>query len=331
MINEKYMGKIISKYRGYTAEQIKARADIPRQSDMVVTGDYVSCTRLGISFIRKVIYGAASKVKALVGCSNINVWSGFGPTARTAVDHELVNSVPEAGSLGSFAGYNKDATPPGWIAPPAAEDIYVASGGSVTFEVSLIMGEVNWSDMGVIAVMLAVYAGTTLVGYEAVNLEDDEVGNELWISVTLPNQTIQREYTARVWLVDHLIDFTDSDIVCRLPNTTDFAKTVKILAATTVVFDAPEGFTAEVGYNNYPNNGTVFYNNLEGLATWDEVRVYASIWGYREGAIGSEILIDTFTPWHHDDFASGAGQPNGDYFIASSGYICTIRVEAINT
>ena len=325
------MGKILTKYRGYTAEQIKARADIPRQSDMVVTGNNVSCTRLSISFIRKVINAAAYKVKALIGCSNINVWSGFGPTARTTANKELVNSVPEAGPLGSFAGYNKDAVAPGWTAPPAAEDVFVASGGSITFDAYLILGEVNWADMGVIAIMLAVYAGATLVGYEAVNLEDEEVGNEIWISVTLQNQTIQREYTARVWLVNHLIDFTDSDIVCRLPNTTDFTKTVKILAATTVVFDAPEGFTAEVGFNNYPNNGTVFYNNLEGLATWDEVRVYASIWGYREGAIGSEILIDTFAPWHHDDFADGSGQPNGEYFIGANGYICTIRVAAINT
>lgn len=322
---------IITKYRGYTAAEIKARADIPLQADMVVTGDSVDCKNLGISFIRNIIKGAASKVKALAGDSNVNVWSGFGPTARTAVAQQLVNSAPAAGSLGSFAGYNHDAVAPGWLNAPTPGDVYVASGGSVVFDASLIVGEVDWTELGVIGVVHAIYYGETIVAYRAIHFEDALIANEVFdISVTLTNQTIQRAYTGRIWLVDHLVDFSENDIVCRLPNTSDYTKTVKILPATTTVFDAPAGFTASVGFTNSPDFGTVYYTNLEALATWDEVRVYASIWGYREGAIGSEILLDTFTPWHHDDFADGQGQPNGSYFIYADGYICTIRVEAIN-
>jgi hypothetical protein len=321
---------IISAYRGFTAAAIKAKANIPAQADMTVVGTTVDCKNISVSMVRNVLNSSSSGVKGVASDSNVNAWSGFGPTVRTAPAGVLVNSAPAAGSLGSFAGYNHYAVAPGWVDVPVSGDVYVASGGSVTFDAHIILGEVNWADMGIIAVMLAVYDGTTLLSWDAVNLEDEAVGSELWISHTRLNQTIQRAYTVKIFLVNHLVDFSENDIVCRLPNTSDYTKTVKILPATTSVFEAPDGFTASVGFTNSPNFGTVYYTNLEGIATYDEVRVYASIWGWREGAIGSEILIDTFAPWHHDDFADGSGQPNGEYFIGANGYICTIRVEAIN-
>lgn len=322
---------IISVYRGYTAAAIKARADIPAQDDMTITLDDIDCKNISVSMVRNILNSPSSGVKGVANDSNVNVWSGFGPTVRTAPAQVLVNSAPSAGSLGSFAGYNHYATAPGWSIAPVSGDLYVASGGSAVFEASVDIGEVNWlEDMGVIAVVHAIYYGETMVAYTAVNLETAQPTNIVdALTVTLTNQTLQRAYTGRIWLVDHLVDFSENDIVCRLPNTSDYITTVKILPATTTVFDGPTGWTADVGYNNSPN-GTVTYANLIGDATYDEVRVYASIWGWREGLLGSEILIDTFAPWHHDDFADGSGQPNGDYFISANGYICTIRVEAIN-
>jgi len=322
---------IISKYRGFTAAAIKSKADIPAQADMTIIVDDVDCRDIPVSDIRRVLKASTSKVRALARNANVNVWSGFGPTVRSVVAEALVNSLSTEGGMEDFAGYNHQAVTPGWLNAPTPGDIWIASGGSAVFDASLVIGEVRWNELGIIGVVHAIYDGATLVAYVGIDFDDDLVAdNIIDISVTLLNQTITKTYTGKVFLVSHLVDYTENDNVCRLPNTTNYTRQVRILPATTVVLDAPVGFTAMVGFTNSPNFGTVWYTNLEALATYDEVRVYASIWGYREGPIGSEILIDTFIPWHHDDFADGSGQPNGEYFIYANGYICTIRVEAIN-
>lgn len=326
------MGKLIAKYRGFTPAAIKARADIPLQIDMVISGNNVDCSNISLNHVKNIIGAGNSNLYQLCRHDNVNVWSGFGPTIRSVNAQALVSSKPTIASLGDFAGYNHQAVTPGWLTGVPSGDIWLPSiGGTPQFDAAIRVGEVRWQELGIIGVVHAIYDGETLVAYQGIDFEDDLTQDDILdISITLPFTTVQKTYTGRIWLVNHLIDFTDSDIVCRLPNTADYSRQVRILPATTVVLDAPEGFTADVGFTNSPNLGTVYYSNLEGDATYDEVRVYASIWGYREGAMGSEILLNTFSPWHHDDFASGSGQPNGENFIYSDGYICTIRVEAVN-
>lgn len=324
------MGKLIAKYRGFTPAAIKARADVPLQEDMVVSGDNLDCSNISMGHVGTII--GPGNLWDLCRSDNVNVWSGFGPTARSVNAQALVNSKPSVARLGDFAGYNHQALTPGWLTGIPTGDVWLPSvGGAPVFEAAVRVGEVRWSEIGAIGIVHAIYDGDTIVAYQGIDFDDALVQDDIIdISVTLPFTTVQKTYTGRVWLVSHLIDYTDSDIVCRLPNTADYSRQVRLLPETTVVLDAPTGFTADVGFTNSPDFGTVYYLNLEGDATYDEVRVYASIWGYREGAIGEEILLDTFTPWHHDDFADGSGQPNGEYFIYADGYIITIRVVAEN-
>jgi len=320
---------IISAYRGFTAAAIKARADIPAQADMTVVETTVDCKNISVSMVRNILNSPSSGVNGVASDSNVNVWSGFGPTVRTAPAGVLINSAPGAGSLGSFAGYNHYATAPRWYNEAPSGDIWISSGTEATFDCTIYIGEVKWEDLGIIGAVHAIYDGAVLVGWVGVDFDNDLIVDIVDLSLTLSNLTLSKTYTGKVWLVSHLVDWTESDNVCSVPNVGDYTRQVKVLPATTAILQAAEGWTASVGYNNSPD-GTVYYTNLEGDATYDEVRVYASIWSYREGLMGSEILIDTFAPWHHDDFASGSGQPNGSFFIWASGYICTIRVEAIN-
>ena len=326
------MGKLIAKYRGYTPTAIKARADVPLQADMVISGDNVDCSNIALSQVKNILGAGVSGLYDLCRHDSVNVWSGFGPTVRSVSALALVNSKPTVAKLGDFAGYNHQAVTPGWLTGIPSGILWLPSvGGEPVFEAAVRVGEVRWSEIGALGIVHAIYDGDTIIAYQGIDFNDGLVQDDIIdISVTLPFTTVNKTYTGKVWLVSNLVDFTESDIICRLPNTSDYIREVRLLAETTVVLDAPEGFTADVGFTNSPDFGTVYYSNLEGDATYDEVRVYASIWGYREGVMGSEILLDTFTPWHHDDFASGSGQPNGENFIDADGYISTIRVEAIN-
>jgi hypothetical protein len=325
------MGKIISKYRGYTATQIKSRADVPIQDDMVISGNNVDCKNVSISQVRDVLNAPITSLLALCAHPNVNPWSGFGPTVRSVANQQLINTPPSVGRLGDFAGYNHDAILPGWRGAEPAGDLWVELGDTAEFNADVNVGEIRWSEIGAIGVCHAIYYEDTLVGwvsrnFESLSVQDDATG----LIAQVPDIALQRTYTGRIWLVDATDDFDGSQIVCRLPGTVDYERTVKILPLTQVVFDAPEDFTGQAGYSNSPTFGWVRYQNLQCATPYDEVRVYALIWGYQEnGIVGDRILLDTYYNWRYDFIESGEGQPNGVWRIPQYGYICRIEVEVV--
>jgi hypothetical protein len=58
------MAKIITKYRGYTAAQLKSRASVPNAVDMTVVGNTVECVNINTTKIRNAI---GASINSLTG------------------------------------------------------------------------------------------------------------------------------------------------------------------------------------------------------------------------------------------------------------------------
>ena len=300
--------KTISAYRGYTAAAIKARADIPNQGDMTVSGSDVLCADVNTTKIRNAIGAAINTVGGLNQHANVNEWSGFGPTVRSIAAQVLVNSDGAAPHAeGEFAGYNHGAVTPGWKPNhPVTSDLWVDNGGDAEFLVDITVGEVKWHEVanGIVGVVFALYDGGALVAYVARNFNDESVTDDCTgLYAYVENCALEKTYTGKIWLVDSTDfgpeGFDGSQIVCRLPNTNDFTRTVKIKAASSVIFDSTgtdEAPSPWVNSNPPPakaiamNWGTGYvsipFSIVAPTNSWSNVRVYAVLRNWLDEVVG---------------------------------------------
>jgi len=141
------MAKVISKYRAYTAAEIKARATVPDQVDMTVVSTTVECVAITTAKIRNAIGASFNAVGALNLSVLVNKWSGFGPTVRSVSAGLLVNSVGEAPhGMGEFAGYNHAAAAPDFYTSPLGVTKSIIAGEAVHWEISIDIGEPKYSN-----------------------------------------------------------------------------------------------------------------------------------------------------------------------------------------
>ena len=309
------MSKVITKYRGYTAAQLRTRATVPNLADMTVVGDTVECNNITTTKVRNAISAGVNSIGTLSESALVNVWSGFGPTIRSIVGQTLVNSVGAIPhGLGEFAGYNHNARTPGWITTAPSADIWVNSGGNASFIVDVYVGEVQYQDIApaIAGITLAIYDNTdTLVAWGSRHFDADLVQDDVTsLTAILVNATIERTYTGRVWLVSDTSEFDDSQITCRLPNTSDFTQTVKIKALTNLTVNA-NGFTVTNPGHNLAA-GTCSFAEAYNLTGYTNVRIVAQLFDYLWTQVGTDIEMYNDSYYPPDMIYVTPAKPNGD-------------------
>ena len=143
------MGKIITAYGGFTATDIKNRAEIPAQADMVVTGNNVDCSNISVSLVKNVLGESSTAVGGLCTSPLVNTWSGFAPTEWYVSGVSLLNRVKTPYSMGSFAGYNHNAIVPGFMGGSHMTTFKYVAGDSTQYTIAagLQVGEINFPAM----------------------------------------------------------------------------------------------------------------------------------------------------------------------------------------
>lgn len=309
------MAKVITKYRGYTAAQLKNRASVPNAADMVVVGNTVECVNINTTKVRNALGASINSVSGLSRHVNINPWSGFGPTVYSVVGQNLVTAVGAAPhGLGEFAGYNHNARIPGWITSAPSADIWVNSGGDASFVVNVYVGEVQYQNIApaIAGITLAIYnSAGNLVAWGSRNFEDDLVQDEVTsLTAVLSGVTIEATYTGKVWLVSDTTEFDDSQIICRLPNTSDFTQTVKIKALTELTVNS-NGFTV-----TYPGinlaAGTCSFAEAYNLTGYTNVRIVAQLFDYLWNQVGTDVEMYNDSYYPPDMIYVTPAKPNGD-------------------
>lgn len=309
------MAKIITKYRGYTAAQLKSRASVPNAADMTVVGNTVECVNINTTKIRNAIGASINSLSGLSQSPLVNVWSGFGPTVRTIVGQALVNSVGAAPhGMGEFAGYNHNARIPGWITSAPSGDMWVNAGGDANFIVNVYVGEVQYQliSPAIVGITLAIYnSAGNLVAWGSRNFEDELVQDDVTsLTATISGVTIDATYTGKVWLVSDTSDFDDTQIICRLPNTSDFTQNVKIKALTNLTVNS-NGFTVTSPGFNLPA-GTCSFAEAYNLTGYTNVRIVAQLFNWLWVQVGTDVEMYNDAYYPPDMIYVTPAKPNGD-------------------
>lgn len=192
------MPKTISAYGGFTSADLKARAEIPAQTDMTISGSNVDCVNIKDSDIKNVLGESVTGVGALCISPLVNKWSGFGPWEYYNVSGVLTTRIVPPYSLGIFAGYHHGAIVP-YMQPVSAivlDSSYNAVAYNATIKINL--GELNWSKFGYdycyILVDGVVNSSFALTAYTGNTLKD------VVIALTTPVQGYDRNYAVTIWM-----------------------------------------------------------------------------------------------------------------------------------
>lgn len=299
------MPKVINGYRGFTATAVKTRAEIPDQVDMSNSGNDVNCNDITMTKIKNGLGASTTVLSELCTHTNINHWSGYGPTVRTVVSQALVNSDPTSNyTMGSFAGYNHGAITPGWITSAPTSDLWIDAGSYPSFVADVYVGEVKWDEVGSggVGVTHAVYNGSgNLVAWGSRNFVGSSVQNDVTsLTATMSTSTTGATYTGKIWIVDDTSDFDDSQIVCRLPNTSNYSRTVKVKQPSSVYYSSTGTQQPPSPWTN--NNGALTMNwntgyctigyDLETNNTYSNVRFTATLYNWLDTVIGSGDIFN---------------------------------------
>jgi hypothetical protein len=304
------MAKIINEYRAFAAAGLKSRATIPDAGDMTIVGTTVECsaidvgkiaTSLGISVYD--FYGQATDVA-------VNHWSGFGPTLRSVVAGVLTNEVnANPRGLDLWAGYNHYATAPGYPGAYRTNSVEVlGSGGTATKSLSITIGEPKYVGGEInampdaVGVCLALYDHfDNLVGYNIVDLEVCSEGADLVAVSDVISAT--ETLTGRIFLVDSLITFDASHIICSLPGLEEFHFDAVVLLANHIDISPDSFVTAddtalEAADCSFTKNGggsghaTLTFPSIHRHSNNAGIVIYANLVHQITGTVDSIIIYD---------------------------------------
>lgn len=141
------MGKIISAYGSFTAQNIKDRADIPAQADMTVSGSNVDCINIPLSLVHNTLQSSLLTVYGLCTTPRVNKWSNFSPKEwYVDANHYLQNRAKTPYYLGNFAGYNHGAVQARVLYDYSTKNAQITPvSNTFSVQVALNSGEINWT------------------------------------------------------------------------------------------------------------------------------------------------------------------------------------------
>lgn len=304
------MAKVITKYRSYSTSGIKAKADIPAQSDMVETGSTILCSNISVTAVKNALGHSSNQVSTLVAYGyTLNQWSGFGPTWRvysgSSYTATLVNSAPTSGfTLGSFAGYNKDAVTPGWQTGGKADaetDVWVNSGSKATVVSKVQIGEVQYpASQGL--VLVAFETGTTTISAWS-QIDINGIGDTANLTAdSIDNITLAKTWTLRSYITDSntiaQTEDIEGSILCRVPNVDDATVNIKVKDlsewhydgdGTTIPSPWVQNGSAGMNYTTgYFDIGSIARNN-----NYTNLKIYARLFDWTWSYINEGVIYNT--------------------------------------
>lgn len=290
--------KVRSKYRAFTATQLKNRSSIPSQSDITVNGNNIECVNISLARVKNLIGEPYFSVPSVCASNKVNVYSGFGPTIRTVpgglnTGSPLVHNAPTNSDgyfLANFAGYNHYAEIIHYESITHNQEEFAVPGQSVTFSVQVYLGEIRLTDTDIVgcsdtdrALALIIYDGASILQRPDTSrvwdihdltqtgsyLNGDYLIVELVTTYTIPvGQLWAKEYTGKIYLSNNLTGFSPdlSNAICRFSELPSYTKKFKIKAPNHVYISAPycDGKEYnEAGGIKYFGQGSTIYWELK--------------------------------------------------------------------
>ena len=276
------MGKILTAYRGYTATEIKAKADIPAQANMSISEPSLDCWDISLNACADLVGDATHSLKET--CLKANKWSGFSPSHISYLNSgtlsaTLRNELESPYSLGAFAGYNHDA------AVPSLDHYYFQStvnqGSSATVDAYINIGEVRYPSPAA-GLALTLWNGANLLGFGITSLSNLESTN-CFVTAETGALNANTTVTAKVFIIDSTTEFVanGSNVLCKVPNVADGSQLIYALAATSFILEGIDA--ADVSGEGY--------NLTNGTVSWDSA-IYAQAY------IGLEVRA-RLTNWNN--------------------------------
>ena len=292
------MGKVRDIYRSYSAATLKSRASIPSASDITANASNIDCVNIKASAVKSVLSASNYSLYDLCRHTNVNHWSGFGPTIR-GIDgsYDIINSDPTVCKLGDFAGYNHSAPTPGWIDKASTEaTIYVNSGSTTQVFFNVTIGELDYLDLGIYGVCFALYNGLTLIANTVVDIEDYENVIEE-IGVETPTINSDTTYTGKIFFIDNATTFTGTQKVANVPNVTDASITILHRAANQIIVSAADFQTsdhtpliaADCSFNS--TAGTFTFPAIHSSSSFTELNIMVRLTDVQTGLVDEEIVF----------------------------------------
>jgi len=292
------MAKTITKYRGFTATQLKTRADIPEQANMTVSGNDLICTNIQVSDIKTELNSAYTDVWNLCREDKVNVWSGFGPTVRSVSGSDfsavLVNSKPTGATMGDFAGYNHTATTPGWTTGGKANaeaDVWINSGSYATVISDITIGEVKYE--GADGIVLVAFDGSSnIMAYGETAISSlSEVAN--LDAQSIDTITLDKTWTLKSYLKVGTIAAWDdiiSAVLYRCPNVDDATVHIKVKTATVLYYSLPSPWVQE---GSEGMNWTTGYFDIGMIACNQNktIKIFAQLFDWTSTEIGIGYIV----------------------------------------
>lgn len=163
------MGKTVAIYRGYTAQNLKDRAECPTAGNITVNANDINCSNISLSQVKGILGASTYSLYDLCRHNNVNKWSGFSPyikaISNAGMNGEITWTKPTVCKLGDFAGYNHGAITPSYYNSNRTTTESIASGASVTFYCDFYLGELILTDLNnALGIAFTVWEGSTLKG-----------------------------------------------------------------------------------------------------------------------------------------------------------------------
>ena len=246
------MSKDLSAYDGFSATDIKNKADIPMQNNITVNGSTIQCTDILLTDVKNAIGTSSTTVDSLCTDSSVNKWSNFGPTEWYVSNQSLYNRVKTPYSLGNFAGYNKDAVEPTIITKTVNAKIIEYP---TTFDVTAVvrLGEYDFSrlNQNLTRLWLKVYDGLTPVGENYVDITNN-ADNTYYIHATVQSP-YDRSYhlTGKLYFASFV-----GEVIAWFPNSFSWDIEVEFLTEPSM--------SVGVDYTTFPQFGTMMTTEISG-------------------------------------------------------------------
>lgn len=310
------MYKELSTYRAFTTSELKARASLPAQANIIEGAGKIQCSNINTTLIRNCVNGSSNKVSELCPHTNINLWSGFGPIVRTVSNGWLVNSPSSLHKMGDYMGYNHNAIAPHFDVSGEDETATMNPGGEFVFHCKADIGEVDYANIQGVNpgthVAFSVWKDGTYIDSRVKALSGmkniADFDYDAADRITVSNITEYSVYTCKIEILDHpSYDYTGLHTICQVPGLEDWETTIIVLAANHFYVSAPyaswppvvDGNTYTFGEwilnlaSLYTSTGrimwqylcTTSYPNQSPYRTWPHMHIHAYIEeGYFDGS-----------------------------------------------
>lgn len=307
------MGKVISKYRGYTPQDLKSRAEIPNQDEITVNTNDISCVNITTTKIRNTIGGSSNILSQLCSHTSINKWSGFSPYLRgvsgNGMDRIMTHSLPSSNFRESdFAGYNHGAVTPEWVNRTLI--LYEVQGATtIVIAAQATIGELKFNDIvgytdtvGLAFCLYEFSGGSYILRGSSVlalsSLKDTAIfSTNYYPDNGTPEGLIHNEdLRVKIRFCNVTSGFTESNVAFKLTELPDYDIRIVMLVQTSTEIQVGGGLSlTNPGFSRSEMNPVVGNVNVGSPSSYNasgDIKIYARLYSQFGSVDGSWSLVD---------------------------------------